>query len=74
MLGAMNGLAQTVASIQRAAAPAIAASMFSFSLENNIMGGYGVFYGLALCSLGALWLASRLPADKCQLLENSGLG
>jgi hypothetical protein len=30
-------------------------------LEKNIMGGYGVFYALSLCTLGAIWLASRLP-------------
>jgi len=69
MLGATNGLAQTVASAQRAIGPAIAASLFSFSLEKNIMGGYGVFYALTLCSLGALWLASRLPPDGWKGLE-----
>jgi hypothetical protein len=63
MLGATNGLAQTVASVQRAVGPAITASLFSFSLENNIMGGYGVFYALTLCTLAALWLASRLPPN-----------
>ena len=69
MLGATNGLAQTVASVQRAIGPAIAASLFSLSLEKDIMGGYGVFYALALCSLGALWLASRLPPDGWKDLE-----
>lgn len=64
MLGATNGLAQTVASVQRAIAPAISASLFSFSLENNIMGGYGVFYAMTLCSLAAVWLASRLPPNR----------
>lgn len=68
-LGATNGLAQTVASVQRAIGPAIAASLFSFSLEKNIMGGYGVFYALVLCSLGSLWLASRLPPDGWKDLE-----
>ena len=61
MLGATNGLAQTVVSVQRAVGPAIAASLFSFSLENNILGGYGVFYALTLGTLAALWVASRLP-------------
>jgi hypothetical protein len=60
-LGAANGLAQTVASVQRAVGPAITASLFSFSFENDIMGGYGMFYALTLCTLAALWLASRLP-------------
>jgi len=44
MLGATNGLTQTVGSIQRALGPAITASLFAFSLRNNIMGGHGVFY------------------------------
>jgi len=64
MLGATCGLAQTVASVQRAVGPAIAAALFSFSLENNIMGGYGVFYALTLCTLALLWLASYLPPDR----------
>lgn len=63
MLGETNGLAQTVVSVQRALSPAIAASLFSFSLENNVIGSYGIFYALTLCTLVALWLASRLPAD-----------
>jgi hypothetical protein len=49
--------------VQRAFGPAITASLFSFSLENNIMGGYGVFYALTLCALAALRLASRLPPN-----------
>ncbi|KAI9507532.1 hypothetical protein F5148DRAFT_103337 [Russula earlei] len=64
MIGTTNGLAQTVASVQRAIGPAIVASLFSLSLENNIMGGYGVFYGLTLCTFGVVFLASRLPPDR----------
>jgi hypothetical protein len=52
MLGATNGLAQTVVSVQRSVGPVIAAWPFSFSLEKNVMGGYGVFYVLTLCTLG----------------------
>ena len=63
MLGATNGLTQTVGSIQRALGPAISAPLFSYSLEKNIMGGYGVFYALTLCTFAALWLASYLPPD-----------
>jgi len=64
MLGATCGLAQTVASVQRAVGPAVAAALFSFSLENNVMGGYGVFYALTLCTLALLWLASYLPPGR----------
>jgi len=64
MLGATCGLAQTVASVQHAIGPAIAAALFSFSLENNIMGGHGVFYVLTLCTLALLWLSSYLPPGR----------
>jgi len=69
MLGATNGLTQTVGSIQRALGPAITASLFSFSLEHNIMGGYGVFYALTLCTFAAIWLASHLPPGQWKNLE-----
>ena len=69
MLGATNGLTQTIGSLQRALGPAITASLFSFSLENNIMGGYAVFYALTLCTFGALWLASHLPPNGWKDLE-----
>jgi hypothetical protein len=55
--------------MQRALGPAITASLFSFSLENNIMGGYAVFYALTLCTFGALWLASHLPPNGWKELE-----
>ncbi|KAH9036968.1 hypothetical protein EDB85DRAFT_2273557 [Lactarius pseudohatsudake] len=50
-LGAMNGLAQTVVSTQRAVGPAAAASLFAFSLQNNILGGqfaYAVLLSFAM--------------------------
>ncbi|KAI9507533.1 MFS general substrate transporter [Russula earlei] len=64
MLGATFGLTQTIASVLRAIGPAIAASLYSFSLENDIMGGYAVFYALSLCTFASLWLATRLPPDR----------
>ncbi|KAH8993664.1 major facilitator superfamily transporter [Lactarius deliciosus] len=42
-LGATNGLAQTMVSIQRTVGPAAAASLFAFSLDNNILGGNFVY-------------------------------
>lgn len=62
-LGATNGLAQTVTSVQRAIGPAMATSLFAFSLEKNIMGGNGVYFFLVLLSLASLWLAARLPRE-----------
>jgi len=60
-LGATNGIAQTVVSIQRTVAPAAAASLFAFSLDNNILGGnfaYVVLLALVWVGLG---VAFRLP-------------
>ena len=62
-LGAMNGLAQTIVSTQRAVGPAAAASLFAFSLQSNILGGqfaYAVL--LALAGVG-LYVASQLPRN-----------
>ena len=60
-LGATNGLAQTVVSIQRMIGPAAAASLFAFSLDHNILGGnlaYAVLLALTCVGLG---VAMQLP-------------
>jgi hypothetical protein len=62
-LGATNGLAQTTVSIARAIGPAFATSLFSFSVEQNILGGYGVYSLFLVLSIGALLLATHLPAE-----------
>ncbi|KAH9054523.1 major facilitator superfamily transporter [Lactarius vividus] len=62
-LGATNGLAQTMVSIQRAIGPAAAASLFAFSLEKNILGGnfaYVVMLAIVWVGLGA---AVQLPKN-----------
>ena len=43
VLGAVNGVAQVVASVVRAVGPAAATSLFATSLERNWLGGYGVY-------------------------------
>jgi len=60
-LGATNGLAQTVVAIQRTVGPAGAASLFAFSLGNNVLGGnfaYVVLLGLVCVGL---CVAVQLP-------------
>ncbi|KAH9169219.1 major facilitator superfamily domain-containing protein [Lactarius sanguifluus] len=62
-LGATNGVAQTMVSIQRAVGPATAASLFAFSLENNILGGnfaYVVLHAVVWVGLG---VAVQLPRN-----------
>ena len=59
----MNGLAQTIVSTQRALGPAAATSLFAFSLQNNILGGYFSYtILLALASIG-LYVASQFPRN-----------
>ncbi|KAH9054528.1 MFS general substrate transporter [Lactarius vividus] len=62
-LGATNGVAQTMVSIQRTVGPAAAASLFAFSLDNNILGGnfaYVVLLALVWIGLG---IAVQLPRN-----------
>jgi hypothetical protein len=60
-LGATNGLAQTMVAIQRTVAPAAAASLFAFSLANDVLGGnFAYFVLLAVVCVG-LCVAAQLP-------------
>jgi len=60
-LGATNGLSQTTVSIARAIGPALSTSLFSLSVEKNILGGFGVYVAFATISVFAVYLATRLP-------------
>ncbi|KAF9532628.1 major facilitator superfamily domain-containing protein [Crepidotus variabilis] len=60
-LGATNGLSQTIVSIARAVGPAFSTSLFAFCVQHNILGGLGVYALFACLSVGALFLATRLP-------------
>ena len=48
-------------SIARAIGPALSTSLFSFSVEKNILGGSGVYVAFATLSGFAIYLATRLP-------------
>jgi hypothetical protein len=62
-LGATNGLAQSVASIQRTVGPAAADWLFAFSIQNNILGGNFVYIVIqGLVGVG-LYIAVQLPQD-----------
>ncbi|KAH8989132.1 MFS general substrate transporter [Lactarius akahatsu] len=60
-LGATNGVAQTMVSIQRTIGPAAAASLFAFSLDNNILGGNFTYVVLPVVVLVGLGVAVQLP-------------
>ncbi|KAG6817273.1 hypothetical protein H0H87_010934 [Tephrocybe sp. NHM501043] len=62
-LGATNGLSQTTVSFARAVGPAMATSLFSLSVEKNVLGGYGVYIFFLLLSCLAIVLATHLPRD-----------
>ncbi|PFH51079.1 hypothetical protein AMATHDRAFT_59768 [Amanita thiersii Skay4041] len=61
-LGTTNGVGQISASVARAIGPALSASLFSWSIEKNLLGGYAVYVFLFMCSCFAVLLAMRLPA------------
>jgi MFS family permease len=69
-LGATNGLSQMTVSIARSIGPALATSLFSLSVEKNLLHGYAVyaFFGGVTCF--AVWLATRLPT---KVWEDGGI-
>ena len=64
-IGATNGISQTMIAIQRTIGPATAASLFAFSLDNNILGGKFVY----VVVLATVWIGLRIAV---YLPENMG--
>ncbi|KAF8840924.1 MFS general substrate transporter [Paxillus ammoniavirescens] len=62
-LGAVNGLSQTTASIARAIGPASATSMFAYSVEHNLIGGYAIYLVMIGLTLATSRLITMLPAE-----------
>jgi len=62
-LGATNGVAQMMVAIQRAIGPAAAASLFAFSLDNNILGGNFAYVVVLATVWIALAVAVQLPEN-----------
>ena len=60
-LGATNGLAQTVVAIQRTVGPVAAASLFAFSLANDVLGGNFAYVVLLGVVCVGLFVAAQLP-------------
>ncbi|KAJ7746312.1 major facilitator superfamily domain-containing protein [Mycena metata] len=61
--GTVNGLSQTSVSVARAIGPAMSTSLFSISVQHNLLGGYMVYLVFFLISGVALGLAGRLPEE-----------
>ena len=62
-LGATNGLSQTTASIACAVGPAMASSLYSASVQHNLLGGYAVYVIMFVLSCFAVLLAQQLPPE-----------
>lgn len=63
-LGAVNGIAQTMASIARAIGPASATSLFALSMQRkDIAGGYLVYCVLGALTVVAVGVSRLLPAE-----------
>ncbi|KAK7052002.1 MFS general substrate transporter [Favolaschia claudopus] len=60
-LGATNGIAQTCISIVRAIGPVASTSLFSISLERNILDGYFVYLVMVILSASSLIATTFLP-------------
>ncbi|KAF8840251.1 MFS transporter [Paxillus ammoniavirescens] len=60
-LGALNGLAQTTASIVRVIGPASSMSLFAYSIQHNFMGGYGAYFVIILMVIATAPLCAMLP-------------
>ena len=71
-LGATNGLAQTVVSIQRMIGPAAATALFAFSLENNVMGGNFAYTVLILLVIVGLFASVQLRSSTWGRNDNEG--
>ncbi|KAH9023396.1 MFS general substrate transporter [Lactarius pseudohatsudake] len=62
-LGATNGLAQTVVSIQRMVGPAAADWLLAFSLTNNVLGGNFAYVVLIVLVGVGLCISAKLPRN-----------
>ncbi|KAH9052776.1 MFS general substrate transporter [Lactarius vividus] len=62
-LGATNGIAQTIISVQRTVGPAAATSLFAFSLDHNILGGNFVYIVLLAVVCVGVGIAVQLPDE-----------
>lgn len=62
-LGAVNGVAQFLASVMRAIGPAASTSLFASSLEYNWLGGNLGYVVLIFMSIGIFFVSTPLPAD-----------
>ncbi|KAK7032774.1 major facilitator superfamily domain-containing protein [Favolaschia claudopus] len=68
--GTVNGSAQGFASLSRAIGPALSTSLFSFSVQHDILGGYAVYALFFVLSVFALQLGRQLPEDMWEEVDD----
>ncbi|KAG1722566.1 MFS general substrate transporter [Suillus lakei] len=61
LLGATNGLAQTLGSMMRAIGPTVVSSLFALSLEKNLAGGTAVYWIMCMIVILVLIFSTYLP-------------
>ncbi|KAJ7352327.1 major facilitator superfamily domain-containing protein [Mycena albidolilacea] len=61
--GSVHGLSQTSVALARAIGPALSTSLFSLSVQHNLLSGYMVYLFFFVLSGFALGLAGRLPEE-----------
>ena len=62
-LGSANGIAQTTVSLARAVGPAMATTLFAYTLQDGWLGGLGVYIIFVLISSCAYPLTYGLPEE-----------
>ncbi|THH19030.1 hypothetical protein EW146_g2063 [Bondarzewia mesenterica] len=62
-LGAINGIAQMIASLCRSVSPAVASSLYAISLEDNLLGGSMVFVVLWIITVIGVGMSLRIPMN-----------
>ncbi|RXW25541.1 hypothetical protein EST38_g338 [Candolleomyces aberdarensis] len=71
LLGSANGAAQMVTSGARAVAPAFASSLFSLSIQHNLLGGYAVYYVLVVLVAIMIRASRYLPSPPLEQVTGS---
>jgi hypothetical protein len=74
LLGSVNGVAQMVTSGSRALAPAFASSLFSLSIQRNLLGGYAVYYIFVVLAAVVVQGSRYLPSPPLQQETASSQG
>lgn len=73
-LGSVNSIAETAVSLTRAAGPAMATTLFAYTMQNDWLGGLGVYMVFVTLTLCIFPLTYELPekAWKHEVTKDQG--